>query len=79
VIHWIPDAQDRLVSFSKRVKKSIGFYQDQLAAHLKAHNVEATAIREFRTEVFVGEGFRMYVRAYVLDDRGKEHEAFVWA
>lgn len=36
-------------------------------------------ISEMRTEVYVAKNYRVYVRSYMLDDRGKEHVQFVWA
>jgi hypothetical protein len=54
-------------------------YRAGLAGHLVRHNIDAAALIEFRTEVYVADDFRMYVRAFVLDDRKKEHITFVWS
>lgn len=79
VVSWLPARTEELFGLPRRVRKSIGFYRKALHKHLAAHRVEPRAIREFRTEIYVGGNSRVYVKAYVLDDRGKEHEAFVWA
>ena len=79
VITWIPDRQDELFGLTPRARESIKRYRAALPKHLRSHSVEKAAISEMRTEVYLAENHRMYIRSYVLDDRGKEHVQFVWA
>ena len=78
-VSWIPPRANETERLTPRVRKSLKHYRDALPAHLQRHNIELSAIVEMRTEVYVAENHRMYVRAYALDDRGKEHVQFVWA
>jgi len=77
IINWIPAAED-LQTLPLRVQQSALAYRAGLAEHFRRHRVDASAIKMFRTEVYVAENFRMYVRAVVIDDRDKQHVAFVW-
>jgi len=54
-------------------------YRIGLAEYLRRHSIDVAALIEFRTEVYVAENFRMYVRAYVLDNKKKEHIVYVWS
>lgn len=76
-INWIPATSEELFGFSPRVRKCVLAYRAGLHKHLERHRIDAVALLEFRTEVYVAENFRMYVRSYVLDDRNKEHTVFV--
>jgi len=78
VISWIPERQPELFSLTPRVRESLKHYRKGLAEHLSRHQVDVGAITEMRTEVYVAEDHRLYVRSYVLDVRGKEHVQFVW-
>ena len=78
-ISWIPVRTEELFGLTPRVLECIRFYRRDLEKHLRRHQVDARALVELRTEVWVAENFRVYVRAYALDDLGKEHTAFVWA
>ena len=78
VISWIPNRTAELFGLTARVRKCIRYYRTALTVHLERHRIRPEALRELRTEVYIGENFHMYVRSYALDDRGKEHEAFVW-
>lgn len=78
IINWIPATSEELFGFSPRVRKCVLTYRVGLAEHLRRHSIDSAAFIEFRTEVYVAENSRMYVRAVVLDDRRKEHIAFVW-
>ncbi|MGK5037980.1 hypothetical protein [Janthinobacterium sp. LB3P118] len=77
-INWIPATADELFGFPPRVRNCVLAYRTELAEYLKRHSIDVAALIEFRTEVYVAENFRMYVRAYVLDNRKKEHIAYVW-
>ena len=79
IVSWIPRQDSELFSFTPRVRKCIRYYRTALKRHIENHKIDFEALREMRTEVYVGDNFRMYVRAYAKDDRGKEHEVFVWA
>jgi hypothetical protein len=78
-VTWIPERPDELLALTPRVRESLNYYRKALPQHLDRHNVERGAISEMRTEVYVADNHRMYVRSYVLDNRGKEHVQFVWA
>jgi hypothetical protein len=78
IINWIPAGGEATRDLPPRVHKCIEAYRAGLAEHLRRHHVDASALKTFRTEVYVAEDFRMYVRAFVIDDRDKEHVAFVW-
>lgn len=79
VVSWIPVRTEELFVLTPRVRKCIKAYRRGLREHLERHKIEPTSLVELRTEVYVAENFRMYVRAYALDDRGKEHATYVWA
>lgn len=78
VVSWIPRKDEELFSFTPRVRKYIRYYRKALKEHLAKHRINIDALQEMRTEVYVAENFRMYVRAYARDNRGKEHAQFVW-
>jgi hypothetical protein len=79
VINWIPATSEELFCLSPRVRKCVLAYRQGLEVHLQRHSIDAAALLAFRTEVYVEENFRMRVRSYVLDDRNKEHIAFVYS
>lgn len=79
IINWIPATSEELFGFSPRVRKCVLAYRAGLAEHLSRHSIDAAALIEFRTEVYVAENFRMYVCVVVIDDRKREHIAFVWS
>ena len=78
-VTWIPDRPEELFGLTPRVRESLKYYRNALPEHLGRHQIDPGAISEMRTEVYVAENHRMYVRSYVLDNRGKEHVQFVWA
>jgi len=78
IIHWLPVGSEVSSDLPPRVQKCVTAYQAGLAEHLRRHRVDPSALKIFRTEVYVAENFRMYVRAFVVDDRDKEHLTFVW-
>jgi hypothetical protein len=79
IINWVPATSEELFGLPARVRKCVMSYRHGLQEHLKRHRIDATALLEFRTEVYVAEDFRMYVRSYVLDDKNKEHVVFVYS
>ena len=79
VVSWLPQRDEELSALTPRVREVIKHYRNGLAKHLQHHRIERSALVELRTEVYVANNFRIYVRAYARDDRGKEHEAYVWA
>jgi hypothetical protein len=79
IINWIPATSEELFGLSPRIGKCVMAYRAGLTEHMQRHRIEVDALLEFRTEVYVAENHRMYVRAYVLDDRNKEHIAFVYS
>lgn len=79
IIHWIPADSAGSCDLPSRVQGCVAAYQAELTEHLRRHHVDASALKIFRTEVYVGDDFRMYVRAVVIDDRDQEHVAFVWS
>lgn len=78
-IDWIPESAMGLFAFPARVRKSILFYRKRLPILMKGHRIEASMLKELRTEVYLAKNFRLYVRAVAVDDRGKEYSQFVWA
>lgn len=76
-INWIPATHEELFKFPRRVRKYALGYRQGLEEHIQRHAIDATSLLAFRTEVFVAENLRIYVRSYVLDDRKKEHIVFV--
>jgi hypothetical protein len=78
VVSWIPRRDAELFRFTSRVRKCIRWYRKGLKEHIARHRVDLEALDTMRTEIYVGDNFRMYVRAYVKDKRGKEHVQFVW-
>lgn len=78
-VTWLPERPDELLGFTPRVLRSLEQYRRELLQHLARHEIDPAAISEMRTEVYVAENHRLYVRSYVLDNRGKQHVQFVWA
>jgi hypothetical protein len=78
IVSWIPRRDAELFRFTPRVRKCIRYYRKALEKHITRHRIDPHALKEMRTEVYVGENFRMYVRAYARDNRGKEYSQFVW-
>ena len=78
-ITWVPEIPEELSLLTPRVRESIRYYRKALRMHFIKHDITPSAITEMRTEVYVAENHRMYVRAYTVDSRGKEHAQFVWA
>lgn len=78
-IHWIPATTEELFGFPPRVRKCVLAYRAGLHEHLERHRIDVVALLEFRTEVYVAENFRRYVRSFALDDRKKEHVVFVYS
>ncbi|MEO7576168.1 MAG: hypothetical protein ABIT83_00990 [Massilia sp.] len=77
-INWmLAECDDE--EFGAPVRDRIAAYRASLGEHLKRHEIDLAALIEFRTEVYVAETGRMYVRALVIDDREREHIAFVWS
>ena len=76
---WIPIRKDETEGLTPRARESLKHYHEALPAYLQRNNIDSKAILEMRTEVYVADNHRMYVRAYALNDRGKEHVQFVWA
>ncbi|MBU8977789.1 hypothetical protein JI752_016705 [Lysobacter sp. MMG2] len=76
-VSWIPERTDELFVLTPRIRESLKHYRKSLPTHMRQHNVDVGAISEMRTEVYVAEDHRIYVRSYVLDNRGKEHVQFV--
>jgi hypothetical protein len=78
IVSWIPIRHSELFCFTPRVRKCIRYYRKDLKSHIARHRIDVEALKEMRTEVYVGDNFRMYVRAYTKDSRGKEYAQFVW-
>src|SRR5690349_6403529 len=79
-ITWIPQRhEEEPFALTPRIRRSLKYYRKALPEHLSRHKIQRDAISEMRTEVYVAKNYRVYVRSYVLDDRGKEHVQFVWA
>jgi hypothetical protein len=78
IVSWLPRRDSELFQLTPRVRKCVRYYRKSLEIHVANHGIDLAALEEMRTEVYVAQNFRMYVRAYTRDDRGKEHEAFVW-
>ena len=76
-ISWIPERHEELTRLTPRVCKCVERYRAELPQYLAKHKIDAKALLELQTRVFVGFDFRMYVQAYVKDDRGKEYKIFV--
>jgi hypothetical protein len=78
VISWIPTNDRELETLSPRARTCVLAYREGLDAFLLRNGVEKSAIEELRTEVYVEDTFRMYVKAYARDKRGKQYAIFVW-
>ena len=79
VVSWIPRRGDELKTLTPRIRKCVRNMRRQLPEYLERCRVNIKAIVEMRTEVYVGANARLYVRAVVLDDKGREHESFLKA
>jgi hypothetical protein len=71
-INWIPDSKQQQ-AFPERVIKSISYYKDWLPKYVTDSGATITAIREFRTDIFLRPSKQIAVEAYLIDDRGKEY------
>ena len=79
VISWIPVRTEELFGLTPRIRTCVSFYRKSLTEFLQRQKLDPAALAELRTEVYVADNFRMYVRGYALDDRGREHSAYVWS
>lgn len=79
IISWLPENNAELIPLTPRIRECIKYYRQGLHEHMARHCVDDEALIELRTEVYVAEDHRMYVRAYAVDNLGKEHEQFVWS
>ena len=77
VVTWMPKRGDELAKLTPRIRKCVRHLRRELPAYLERCRVEKRAIVEMRTEVYVGANARLYVRAVVLDDKGREHQSFL--
>jgi len=75
-IQWIPDLPPPL-SLPPRVLKSIADRKTWLPSHVANSGADISAIREFRTDIYLKPNKQIAVQAYLVDDRGKEHIANV--
>jgi hypothetical protein len=78
VVSWIPTRDDELEALSPRARRCVLAYREGLDDFLLRNGVDKSAVEELRTEVYVEGTFRMYVRAFARDNRGKQYIAFVW-
>ena len=79
VVSWVPHDQASDATLPVRAQKSVEHYRAGLQQHMRSHNVDPAAIQELRTEIWVDSSHRMNVRTIAVDDRGKGHQAYVWA
>ncbi|MCK8123904.1 MULTISPECIES: hypothetical protein [unclassified Pseudoalteromonas] len=78
IIQWLPQTEHQDIELTKRVKESIGFYQQWLPKMAKGLGVSIDNLVEYQTEVYLTKTRQINVRAIALDDRGKSYEYFVW-
>jgi len=78
VISWIPVKDHELEALSQNVVTGILAYRHRLDDYLVRNKIEKSAIQEMRTEVYVEDTFRLYVRSYARDIAGKEYVSLVW-
>lgn len=78
IVSWIPNRDHELEALSTRAKACVLAYRERLNGFLVRNGVDKSAIAEMRTEVYVEGTFRLYVRAFALDNRGKQYAAFLW-
>ena len=78
VISWIPTRDHELEALSPRTKTCVLAYREALDGFLIRNGVDRSVVEELRTEVYVEDTFRMYVKAYARDNRGKQYIAFIW-
>ena len=76
-ICWLPDSQPP-AGLTPRILKSIAHYKALLPSHVANSGADLTAIREFKTEIFLKPNKQIAVEAHLIDDRGKEHVANVF-
>ncbi len=75
-IQWIPDTRPNM-SLPRRVLISIAERKSWLPSHVRNSGADISAIREFRTDIFLKANKQIAVEAHLIDDRGKEHVANV--
>ena len=78
IISWIPTRDHELEALSPRARRCVLAYREGLDSFFLRNDVDKSAVEEMRTEVYVEDTFRMFVRAYARDNRGKQYTAFVW-
>jgi hypothetical protein len=74
----IPKRREELTRLTPRARKCIRNMQRELGDYLDRCGLSAAALDELRTEIYVGNNARLYVKAFARDDRGKEYESFIW-
>ena len=77
VISWIPPQHDDLLGMTPRIRQCVDYMLGELPEYLSRHGVDGKRLAELRTEVYVAANARLYVRAFALDDRGREYVSFV--
>ena len=79
IISWLPESDVEPIPLTPRIRECIKYYRQGLHEHMARHGLDGETLVELRTEVYVAETHRMYVRAYAVDNRGKVYEQFVWS
>jgi hypothetical protein len=75
-VFWIPSDKIDLSFLTPRIKKSIGYYLENLDAHLQNHQIDKAMLEELRTDISLDK-FGLYTEAYAKDNRGKEYKQHV--
>ena len=76
-IIWIPEhSPDN--RFSPRIAKSIGYYKADLLRFVRSSGADISAIKEFRTEIYLKPNKQIAVEGCIVDDRGRMYVSPVY-
>lgn len=72
-IYWIYPENKVIPLFNERITKSIEHYKEWLPKLLVQHELDCSAIKELRTDIYLAPNRQIEVQAYAQDINGKEY------
>jgi len=77
LIQFFPTEEKIHDCFNDRIKKSIGYYQEDLPNHCSKHSIDLNCIKLFQATLAKTPTHKLVAIANVIDDRGKQHKEIV--
>lgn len=77
LVQFFPIDNKLHTHFDDRIKKSIGYYQEDFSKHCSRHNVDLSSIKLFQATLAKTPTHRLVAIANVMDDREKNHKIIV--